>query len=978
MWFGKKSVAPVNGGGGEAALAEAGQAQSQSQSHDDDEKDAETAKKGLSTLDIWVIMLNNVFGVAVFLRWGFAVGQAGFGLTLCMILLGTAMSVSTSFSLSALITNGAPREHAAGGVYYYLSRSMGVVLGSVIGLIFYISQAFAIAFYLLGFGELIRYTLEAYDLPREDLSVVEYASISLAACYVVGMVGTKIFAYFSSIIFATILAGVSIALLALLFAEDTTPDICKANNGSFTGPSAKNFRDNWEPEYTDGNDFLSIYGIVTQSCMAGILGGASMSGQAKDAAKSVPNGTLYGIGTMFIIYTSLALFQAISVERSCLRDDFYILQDVSWTFWVPFLGAMASTVSSGLSVIVGCSRVLQAIAFDGVFPIMHRCMYRKDTRSEPYVALTVTYGVAQALIVGNADVNTIAPLLTILILLVFTLINFACFMMSFLELPNFRPRYPYFSTSQALFGTLLGIVLIYMTDWIISFYVLLIFVGLMLYVTFILRPVNEWGDIGQAVSFSLARTLIQSMNGNEHVKYWRPQTITLSRKDPIPGLVTLGVSLGEGGGIATVLHIAQKSLELPDGTTLSPGGTEALDEVAYEAEEFRGRVRAIESTAFSSVVYGTNLEDSLVSILVGGYGNFRPNTLIVGFASYYSRHNLDESSNPNPFPDEEKNFTPIEKYTQLLLLCQAMKKVLVLARNIEKMPTSEEALHKSLASRDSNVQRMMRASGVGMSRVGPKSTSSMFIDIVALPDDVYTYEKDWSGMSPSADATATALQLAYVFQLRKVWKNSLRRRLVMFYDGLKGEEDKIAREEQAKQLMLNVRIEADLLMLPYVIPEDGHSGRSSPMLVTESISREEEEERYLKRYRASDLPDKFPLALAQAVNVALKNHEDESNSAVSFLAVSSWILAGSSIPRMHSSHGPSSSTPPRPSTPVGASTPNNDVPMQNIPTPGKQYERKDVMGMRKALNCLDGITHNLSAVAIVIPSGSKTIQLKLF
>ncbi len=31
----------------------------------------------LSTFDIWVVMLNNVFGVVVFLRFGYAVGHAG-------------------------------------------------------------------------------------------------------------------------------------------------------------------------------------------------------------------------------------------------------------------------------------------------------------------------------------------------------------------------------------------------------------------------------------------------------------------------------------------------------------------------------------------------------------------------------------------------------------------------------------------------------------------------------------------------------------------------------------------------------------------------------------------------------------------------------------------------------------------------------------------------------------------------------------
>lgn len=50
--------------------------------------------------------LLNIYGVMLFLRLSWVVGQSGIGLSALVILLATAVTVITSLSMSAICTNG--------------------------------------------------------------------------------------------------------------------------------------------------------------------------------------------------------------------------------------------------------------------------------------------------------------------------------------------------------------------------------------------------------------------------------------------------------------------------------------------------------------------------------------------------------------------------------------------------------------------------------------------------------------------------------------------------------------------------------------------------------------------------------------------------------------------------------------------------------------------------------------------------------
>eukprot|EP01043_Picozoa_sp_COSAG02_P080674 COSAG02_NODE_19297_length_890_cov_0.648546_2_plen_77_part_01 len=63
-----------------------------------------------------------ILGVIMFLRFGYVVGCAGVFETLIIIGVATLITLLTTLSLSAIVTN---TEVKGGGAYFLISRSLG-------------------------------------------------------------------------------------------------------------------------------------------------------------------------------------------------------------------------------------------------------------------------------------------------------------------------------------------------------------------------------------------------------------------------------------------------------------------------------------------------------------------------------------------------------------------------------------------------------------------------------------------------------------------------------------------------------------------------------------------------------------------------------------------------------------------------------------------------------------------------------------
>eukprot|EP00004_Rigifila_ramosa_P010394 TRINITY_DN2223_c0_g1_i2.p1 TRINITY_DN2223_c0_g1~~TRINITY_DN2223_c0_g1_i2.p1 ORF type:complete len:931 (+),score=228.69 TRINITY_DN2223_c0_g1_i2:269-2794(+) len=696
-------------------------------------------------------------------------------MTMLVIFLGMSVALLTTSSLSALLTNGSPKEHPPGGVYYYLSRTIGPEFGGAIGLIYYIAQAFAIAFYMLGFGEVMHATLGV------SMSNVTMASLGLFGCYIIAIAGTALFAKMSTIILALIILGISLALLTLLFRTDQViPDACAGTNG-FRGPSGATFSANFLPNYQDGFSWLLIFGICYPS-MTGILGGANIAGQLRDPMKSVPLGTFYGVMTMGAVYSSIVLFLGASVDRDCLVADYYILQNTCWSWQLVFIGALCSTFSSGLSAIVGASRVLQALAHDGIFPIITKLNRSPDTNANPYLAITFTYLMGQS-VMFMGQVNVVAPFLTNFILLTFLIINFSCWTMSILRAPNFRPRFRYYSWLTSLLGWVLCLILMFLTSVSVTIASIFALVALFAYLAYFITPLNEWGFLGQALLFAVVRKTMPLLDPRkQHVKFWRPQVLLLTNSDPDPFLVDLSSGLRKGG-MSLIGNIQHGEVWA------------SLAEHDEMLSRFRDSVERLDKNAFVDVVVTPTFVQGAISLLTSsGLGVVRPNTLVIGHRS------------------AKEGALPLSDYLKCIATGLALKKNVVVARNFDKI-TSKAGLIAAATS-PGTFGKLIHYLELD---VGPQgSKTGMYIDVFLLPDQPLFKERAEARSghshvvsSDAAESVVTTMQLAWVFHTKTFWKSNSRLRVVALCEA----HDLEARRKSVLAIMDEIRFQGELLMV---------------------------------------------------------------------------------------------------------------------------------------------------------------------
>ena len=91
-----------------------------------------------------------ILGVIMYLREGWVVGHAGLGGAWLIIAASITIAACTGLSLSSIATN---TQIKAGGAYAIIARSLGLEIGTTVGLALYLAQTLAITMYIFGFRE---------------------------------------------------------------------------------------------------------------------------------------------------------------------------------------------------------------------------------------------------------------------------------------------------------------------------------------------------------------------------------------------------------------------------------------------------------------------------------------------------------------------------------------------------------------------------------------------------------------------------------------------------------------------------------------------------------------------------------------------------------------------------------------------------------------------------------------------------------
>ncbi|KAE8452439.1 hypothetical protein EG329_000341 [Mollisiaceae sp. DMI_Dod_QoI] len=588
---------------------------------------------------VYVPTCLNVLSILMFLRFGFILGQGGVLGIMGMLVAAYVINLITTLSLSAIASNGTVR---GGGAYYLISRSLGPEFGGSIGIVFYLGFVFNTGLNAVGLIDCINLNFGsesgnwAQVLPEGKWYSYMWSTIALVICTAICLAGSSIFARASNgLLVVLLIATLSIPFSALV----VSPFESRKLGIEYTGISGTTLLGNLMPQLTKGaagsqlpgkETFQDLFGILFPAT-GGIFAGASMSGDLKNPSKSIPKGTLYGLGTTFILYTLVIFAMATTITRASFARNANVIQETNISGVVILAGEFASSFFSTLMGVIGSAKLLQALARDNLLPGFSIFGQGTKKGDEPTYAIIITYVVAQ--ITMLCDLNQIASFTTMTYLMTFLVMNLACFLLKIGSAPNFRPSFHFFNWQTALTGTIISAVAMFFVDGLYATGCVGILIAIFLVIHYT-SPPKSWGDVSQNLIYHQVRKYLLRLR-QEHVKFWRPQ-ILLFVNDPRRQykLIQFCNSMKKGA-----LYILGHVIVTDDF-----GGS--VPEARRQQAAWTKYIDFSKIKAFVNIAISPGVEWGARNIVLSaGLGGMRPNIAVLGF------YNMDDLRRNTPLID---------------------------------------------------------------------------------------------------------------------------------------------------------------------------------------------------------------------------------------------------------------------------------------------------------------------------------------
>ncbi len=542
-----------------------------------------------------------ILGVIMYLRLGWVAGVAGIWGSVAIILLAHVISITTGLSISSIATD---KKIKAGGIYYILSRSLGLPMGGSIGITLYVGTALSISLYIVGFVE----------------NFLDIASVQ----HLLGMVGPTV--HNTRIVGTVVLVFLAgIALISTNFAIKTqflvmgaiALSLVSIFVGFFLHPVSDVSTQSFVP--FQSYSFTQVFAIFFPA-VTGFTAGVAMSGDLKNPKKDIPAGTLMAIFTGLVIYLVLAVSFNLFVDRQVLLTNYNFLMTISWIPFLVVAGIWGATLSSALGGILGGPRILQAVSKDRITPKILAKGHGKN--HEPRNALIFTFFISElGILVG--DLNAIAGLVTMFYLTAYGFINVA-FVLEKWASTDFRPAFR-IPAWVGILGFITSFMIMFKLDMLAMLGAFLI-LGLVFYLIRRKQLHLAMDDIWPSVLASIIRWVLTRFK-NMHLTEanWRANILLFSGgKTSRPYLVEFSKFLAGKHGMVSNFDLVLN----PRAKRLFPSHHQAIPEEEMEGDEAIFKRRQV-----CNDIYGAM--ESLSATY--GFSGMEPNTVVLG----WGRHTKD-------------------------------------------------------------------------------------------------------------------------------------------------------------------------------------------------------------------------------------------------------------------------------------------------------------------------------------------------
>ncbi|SHI92244.1 amino acid/polyamine/organocation transporter, APC superfamily [Malonomonas rubra DSM 5091] len=393
-------------------------------------------KKELKLKDVYAIATGATLSAGFFLLPGIAAIEAGPALVLAYLLAAVPM-VPAMFSVIELAT-AMPR---AGGVYFFLDRSLGPYFGTIGGIGTWLALILKVSFALIGMGAYI-----ALFLP--NLPIIPIAMVIALLLGAINVVGAKKSGSLQVFLVFGLLAILAFFLLG---------GVIEFQPVHFQGFFASGF-----------DAIIATSGMVYISYV-GVTKVASLSEEVSDPGTNLPKGMILSLVTAVLVYFFGTLMIVGLVPPEQLKGSLTPVAAAAEVAMGRFgvvlvsVAALLAFVSVANAGLMSASRYPLAMSRDHLLPPKFRKLGKFGT---PLPSILLTLGVILAILI-LFDPMKIAKLASSFQLLMFALVCLAVIVMRESRIESYDPGYksPFYPWMQ-IAGIVLPFFLIFEMGWV--------------------------------------------------------------------------------------------------------------------------------------------------------------------------------------------------------------------------------------------------------------------------------------------------------------------------------------------------------------------------------------------------------------------------------------------------------------------------------------------------------------------------------
>ena len=366
-------------------------------------------KRGLGFKDVFSISTGAMISSGIFILPGLAFAKAGPSIFLSYFFAGL-LALTGAFNVAEL-ASAMPR---AGGDYFFITRSMGSLVGTISGLLSWFALSLKTAFAIIGIAEIL-YIFTGLDF-------IVGAILSTIFFVILNIVGVSKAGKFEIAIVFGLLGIMTLYILGGL-------------------PKVEIMR--FEPFTPNGFNFTLVTAGFVFVSYGGLLKVASISEEIKNPKRNIPLGLFTSLGVVSVLYTLMLIVTVGTLDGNVLSGSLTPIADSAQAifgnpgYFILTFAALLAFISTGNAGILSASRYPFALGRDNLLPdFISKISHRFRT---PIVSIVIT-GVF-ILISLFLKLDVLIKAASTVVILTYILSNLSIIILRESKVENYRPSF---------------------------------------------------------------------------------------------------------------------------------------------------------------------------------------------------------------------------------------------------------------------------------------------------------------------------------------------------------------------------------------------------------------------------------------------------------------------------------------------------------------------------------------------------------